>query len=45
MTRAFSLLKVLTSAFTFKNLSVNPWKVDMNLGPLRKGHKGWADVG
>ena len=51
-TRAFSWLKMPTSAFTFKNLlrhyAVNrrlnmvTWWVDVKLGHKCKDHKGWA---
>ena len=48
-TRAFSWLKVPTSAFTFKTLlrhyakrALIPLSLNVKLGPRRKGHKGRA---
>ena len=48
-TRAFSWLKVPTSAFTFKTLirhyakrALTPRSRNVKLGPQRKGHKGQA---
>ena len=48
-TRAFSWLKVPTSAFTFKTLlrhyakrALTPRSLNVKLGPRRKGHKGQA---
>ena len=48
-TRAFSWLKVPTSAFTFKTLlrhyakqALTPLSLNVKLGPRRKGHKGRA---
>ena len=46
-TRAFSWLKVVTTAFTFKTLlrhyakwALTPRSLNMKLGPRHKGHKG-----
>ena len=48
-TRAFSWLKVATTAFTFKTLlrhyakqALTPRSLNVKLGPRRKGHKGLA---
>ena len=48
-TRAFSCLKVPTSAFTFKTLvrhyakqALTQRSLNVKLGLRRKGHKGWA---
>ena len=48
-TRAFSWLKVATTAFTFKTLlrhyakqELTPRSLNVKLGPRRKGHKGRA---
>ena len=48
-TRAFSCLKVATTAFTFKTLLrhyakrvLTPLSLNVKLGPRRNGHKGRA---
>ena len=48
-TRAFSVLKAATTAFTFKTLlrhyakrALTPRSLNVKLGPRRKGHKGRA---
>ena len=50
-TRAFSWLKALTSAFTFKKLlrhyakrALTPWSLNMKLGPRRNYQKGRAAI-
>ena len=49
--RAFSWLKVPTSAFTFKTLlrhyakrALTPWSLKVKLGPRRNYHKGRAAI-
>ena len=50
-TRAFSWLKVATTAFTFKTLlrhyakrALTPWSLNVKLGPRRNYHKGQAAI-
>ena len=50
-TRAFSWLKMATTAFTFKTLlrhyakqALTPWSLNVKLGPRRNYHKGRAAI-